>query len=175
MSDEEKSVGETAAEVESDVEPTADEHTTAPNPSNQAASAASAKWQMPKPVFQKTSGYLPQGYLKDVGDPAGSSASDSAPGEAGPASEPKPKAEPDLSAINLAAPAVDVEPQPDLSEQLIPEEPEFETTRETGAKNTGLGTSFVVLGLVALMLFVAIFLTAVYFLFFAGSGEINNF
>ena len=60
MSDEEKGLTDAIAETdvtdEHTTEPNAaDEHTTAPNPRNPQ------KWEMPKPVFQKTSGYLPQG------------------------------------------------------------------------------------------------------------------
>lgn len=175
MSDEEKSIVEETAEEPSE-QPAGEEHTTAPNPSSQSASAAAAKWEMPKPVFQKTSGYLPQGYLKDMSESAGSTPdSDGNTGETLPTPASRPKAEPDLSGVNLSAPAVDVEPQPDLSDQLIPDEPEFDRAAKTEVKSRGFGTSLVVLGLVALMLFVAVFLTVVYFLFFAGPGEINNF
>ena len=177
MSDEERSTVEEAVEEQPDelprVQPAGEEHTTVPNPSNEPEAAV--KWEMPKPVFQKTSGYLPQGYLKDMPEvPGPTTDADGENGEFVPTPASRPKAESDLSAVGLSAPAAGVEPQPDL-EQLIPHEPEFDDAGETEVKSRGVGTSLIVLGLVALMLFVAVFLTVVYFLFFAGPGEINNF
>ena len=70
MGDEEKSTGEagvgTAAATEAPMDPPAsDEHTTAPDPP-QMQDTSAKKWEMPKPVFKQTSGYLPQGFVKDI-------------------------------------------------------------------------------------------------------------
>ena len=182
MSDEEKSTSETAAGTapanEVPVEqPVDDEHTTAPNPPQHEAPAAPPKWEMPKPVFKQTSGYLPQGYLKEVQDAAGASPdSENTTQEQRPMVPEKPAGGPDLSSVNLLSPpaAAAVEPQPDLSEQLIPEEPVLEAVQEPPKKG-GVRASMVVLGLVAFLAFVAIFLTVVYYLFLKGPGDTNNF
>lgn len=59
MSEEELSKEKTVPRTES-----GEEHTTPPMP------AAPVQWSMPDPVFQQTSGYLPQGYLKQIEDAA---------------------------------------------------------------------------------------------------------
>ncbi len=183
MSDEEKSTGEAAAgvaAVEEQVaeQPVADEHTTVPNPSQQQApdeQTAPGKWEMPKPVFQQTSGYLPQGFVKDLEAGGALGAQEAAPSPDALPSRP-PAKEPDLSAINLSAPTpAAVEPQPDLSDQLIPEEPEFNTAPEPPKNSGSMRAPMVVLGLLAILVFVAVFLTVVYFLFLQGPGDTNNF
>src|SRR5687768_14537882 len=63
------------------------------------------RWEMPVPKFQQTSGYLPQGYLGKVGlDTAGAAIAAASP-----------ITSPDIEEPSLGA---DVEPQPDLSEQI---------------------------------------------------------
>ncbi len=177
MSDEEKGTSEssesaagTAAVIEPSEQPVVDEHTTAPNP--QQAPSAPPKWEMPKPVFQKTSGYLPQGFIKEFESAAaaadGQSTSDELPSR-------PPAMEPDLSAINLSAPSAAVEPQPDLSEQLIPDDPDLETKPEPVTKNEGIKASMIVLGLIAILAFVTVFLTVIYYLFLKEPGGANNF
>ena len=182
MSEEEKSSGETgsgtATASEQPLEqPVVDEHTTAPNP--QSAPTAPPKWEMPSPVFQQTSGYLPQGFVKDIETAAGGQ--DETSPDALP-SRPAAK-EPDLSAINLSAPAppaavapaAAIEPQPDLSEILVPDDPEFETVPEPPKNRDGVRASMVVIGVAAILAFVVVFLTVIYFLFLKGSGDTNNF
>jgi hypothetical protein len=170
MGDEEKSTGDagigTAAAAEAPVEqPEADEHTTAPDqPQPQAPPAK--KWEMPKPVFQQTSGYLPQGFIKDIqaaSDLDGAAASDGAAPAA---------ASPGISAPAVAAAAV--EPQPDLSEQLIPEEPANEAPA-AAPKKAGITAPMVLLGLLAVIAFIAVFLAVIYFLFLKAPGGTNNF
>ena len=174
MSDDEKGMGESgesatgiAEVIEPGEQPVVDEHTTAPNP--QQAPSAPPKWEMPKPVFQKTSGYLPQGFVKEFESAAdGQSTSDELPSR-------PPAKEPDLSVINLSEPSATVEPQPDLSEQLIPDEHEMETKPELVAKNEGIKTSMIVLGLIAILAFVTVFLIVIYYLFLREPGGANNF
>ncbi len=182
MSDEEKMTSEaaagTAAADEQVVEPPyGDEHTTEPNAQDQQPTepepGAPGKWEMPKPVFQKTSGYLPQGFVKDFEASAEPEGDPSVPDEI--PSRP-PAKEHDLSAVNISAPAAAaVEPQPDLSEQFIHEEPEFEAVTETPKKSGSVGISMVVLGVIAILAFVAIFLAVIIYLFFPGSGDTNPF
>lgn len=188
MSDEEKSTDETAAGTAAANEQAAeqqygDEHTTEPNAQDEQTTEQKpeqpSKWEMPKPVFQKTSGYLPQGFVKDkdigASEAAVAQGEPSSPDE--PPSRPSAKA-PDRSEVNFsapAAPAAAVEPQPDLSEQLIPEEPELETAPEPARKIGGVRASMLVLGLIAILAFIAVFVTVIYILFFKGSGGTNPF
>lgn len=179
MSDEEKGISEAAAGTvaaseEPMEQPVEEEHTTAPNPPPSAQAQTEApKWEMPKPVFQKTSGYLPQGFIKEF--EAAANAADEQPTPNDLPSRPAAK-EPDLSAINLSAPAATaVEPQPDLSEQLIPDDPDLETKPQPVAKNEGIRASMIVAGLIAILAFVTVFLTVIYYLFLKEPGGANNF
>ena len=112
-------------------------------------------WQMPKPKFQQTSGYLPQGYLEKAGLEGGSVGGGAA---VAPAVE-APQAEP-------PAAGVEVEPQPDFSEQI------HETDPQTGAsvvpakqRSTGVRVVMVVLGLLGMIVFIALFLGVIWYLF----------
>ena len=180
MSDEEKSTGEAAAATmanEAPAEPPfSDEHTTEPNSQDRppaASTGAPAKWEMPKPVFQKTSGYLPQGYVTDLQQEASRTKPDKENTTLEqPVAAPKPAAGPDLSAVNLS-PAV--EPQPDLSEQLIPDEPVLNAAPTAPKKSGALGTSMIVVGLIGIMVFVAVFLGVVYFLFLRNPTDPSPF
>jgi hypothetical protein len=182
MSGEENKAGDTgtgtaAASVPTE-QPYLDEHTTEPNAPTLATAAAPPqatpqKWEMPKPKFQQTSGYLPQGYLKEInvdGDGAGG----------GPENEQGEQ----LTAERItgigqepaAAPATPaIEPQPDLSEQLIPEEPLSPANAAAVAPKNASRIVVVVLGLVGILLFLAIFLAAVYYFFLMQPVGGNNF
>jgi hypothetical protein len=96
-----------------------DLNTTAPNPEPEV-------WKMPEPVFQCTSGKLPQGYEKEV--MAFSSAEASVP--------------PSSSAPVPAAPEPVIKP-----------------------KSSALKLMLVLLGIGAMVAFLVVFLTVVYFLF----------
>lgn len=176
MSDKEKNAGDdgtgAAAEDVPAEQPYLDEHTTEPNvsPQNQQAAApAPAKWQMPKPKFQQTSGYLPQGYLKNLeqapADEKNQPGSEDVTRE--PAS-PMPQ-EP----VQTAPPSI--EPQPDLDEALIADDPVSETPEVQTTSKRGSSLPVVAVGIVAILIFVAIFLAAVYFLFLATPTGNNNF
>jgi hypothetical protein len=175
MSEEEKSAGEASGAATAAVEPSGqqesgDEHTTAPNPTQKPA-----QWTMPKPVFKQTSGYLPQGYLKDMQEAARTNPdSENTTQEQSPMFGPRAKAGPDLSAVDLTPPAAAVEPQPELSEQLIHDEPAHEDTPAVPEKRSSR-MSMALLGVIVFLAFVAVFLTAVYFLFLKGNGDTNNF
>ena len=126
--------------------------TTPPNPAD-AAAPPPGGWQMPTPVFRKTSGYLPQGYEKQF--PSGET-------PAAPAAEADAVAEP---AVPVAA--ADVEPQPDLSEQLNVEPPAAVPQPAVKQRSAGVRIALIVLGLLVMILFIGVFLTAIYFLFLA--------
>jgi hypothetical protein len=181
MSDEEKNAGSagtaTAAAGVPVEQPPVDEHTTEPNspePAKPAAPhSAPGKWQMPKPKFQQTSGYLPQGYLKKIEEaPAGAQAFD---GSEDTAQEQAPFA-PSLPKSDGAGEIVPaVEPQPDLADQLIPDEPFVKASESQVKAKSGLSLSLVVFGLIGIVVFVVAFLAAVYFLFLAKPSGGNNF
>lgn len=174
MSDEEKNAGDagagTAKASEPAEQPFSDEHTTEPNapalPQQAIAPGPMGKWQMPKPKFQQTSGYLPQGYLKDV---------EAAAAAAKPGSEDTTQEQAAFvpQARETGTPAVvpDIEPQPDLADQLIPDESIEQTTAQTRAEKGGSSLPMMILGLIAILIFAAAFLAAVYFLFLAKPVE----
>lgn len=173
MSDEEKNIGEAAtgtATVEAPPEQPFydDEHTTEPHssapPPQGAPPSSSGKWQMPKPKFQQTSGYLPQGYLKEVEDVAAADASSDS-GDDDEQTSPVPTGPP----VELKAPAPiapDIEPQPDIADQLLPEETVPQTNSEPSAAKRGSSIPMILFGLFAIVAFVAVFLGAIYYFFF---------
>lgn len=170
MSDEEKSTGDqgmSAAAAVPAEQPYPDDRTTLADAS--PAAGPPGKWQMPKPKFQQTSGYLPQGYLKVIKEAAG--AARSADGSEDTTREqPVSKAEPAADADSVM-----IEPQPDLSEQLIPDEPADDAARPAVPAKSSARPLLIILGLVGILLFFAIFLAAVYFLFFSGPAGVSDF
>ena len=176
MSDEEKNAGDgtgTAAVSVPTEQPDLDEHTTVPNPApvaDRKAPAADGKWQMPKPKFQQTSGYLPQGYLKDMKQAAAEA--NSAPGNEATTQEQAPFVAASPTGDGTASPAPPaIEPQPDLADQLIPEEPVGESLTPQTQRGSGSSFPLIVLGLIGLLLFATVFLAAVYFLYIRPSGD----
>ena len=118
-----------------------------------AAAAAENKnggWRMPEPKFQQTSGYLPQGYPGKVGlDGTAVTAT------ASPITSP-------VLAVP-AAPDVEVEPQPDIAEQL--QAGPAATPTAVKERSTGVRVALVVLGVLGMIVFIAVFLAVVYYLF----------
>lgn len=111
-------------------------------------------WQMPKPKFQQTSGYLPQGYLDKTGL-EGVSAGTAA------ATAPAPEAE-----LPLGIGGIDIEPQPDLSEQIHETDPQTITPAALPKqRSTAARVVMVVLGLMGMIVFIALFLGVIWYLF----------
>lgn len=102
-------------------------------------------WEMPEPKFQQTSGYLPQGYLGKVGLGGGAG---TAPAPV--AAEPQ---------------AIDVEPQPDLSEQITESPSAVEPAIPAKQRSMAARVMLVLLGLAGMIVFIAAFLAAVWYLF----------
>lgn len=173
MSDEEKNAGDRGSAAAGFVsvpaeQPFNDEHTTEPNspPAPETVHhGAAGKWQMPKPKFQQTSGYLPQGYLKDVDLAAVAKAPS---GSEDTTQEQEPYIASAAATDGAAAAPPAIEPQPDLADQLIPEEPAAGLAGSPAPAKKGSGGVMIVLGLIGILLFVAVFLAAVYFLFLAN-------
>lgn len=178
MSDEEKNAVTAAAATSGGVpqeQPFLDEHTTEPNaPASRPEPPPSRDgWQMPKPKFQQTSGYLPQGYLKNIEQGAGEG--NPFPGSEDTTQEqaafvPSPPPAPEAAADPVA-----VEPQPDLVDQLIPEDPDENLAHQPAASKSGSSGVMVVLAVIAIVVFVVAFLAAVYFLFLANPSSGDNF
>ena len=141
--------------------PISEADTTPPNPANSAVPSPNRGWQMPEPKFQQSSGYLPQGYLEKAGFEVPPQVASGA------------AAAPAMAAPSAAAP--DVEPQPDLSEQLA--EPEVASAPKPVVQERSAGSRIVmiVLGLLAMAAFIAVFLAVVYYLFLAPQAGGSNF
>lgn len=154
-----------------------DEHVTyQPNeepdtvPQNPGAAKAPGQWVMPEPVFRKTSGVLPQGFAERYAHlvaldaptevPA---ASDNAPAET---STPPPVSASATASAPAPAP-VEVEAQPDISELVADESAQQVAAAPEKKKNTAFRLVFSLLGLAVAVLFIAVFLAVVYFLFLA--------
>jgi hypothetical protein len=112
-------------------------------------------WEMPAPTFQQTSGYLPQGYLGKVGLDG-----DSAVAQAAPTSP--------TTSPNAEAPTgpVNVEAQPDLSEQIAEPPPEAAAKAAPGSQRSNTARVVLILfGVAGMIVFIAAFLAAVWYLF----------
>ena len=142
--------------------PMSEADTTPPNPANSAVPSPSQGWQMPEPKFQQTSGYLPQGYLDKVAFEA-PPPNNVSPAGAAPASPPATAGEPD------------VEPQPDLAEQLAPPPSPIATQSTVKQRSAGARIVLIVLGLLAMVAFIAVFLGVIYYLFLMPTAEGSTF
>lgn len=128
------------------------EASTAPAP-NLPPPASAAGWQMPEPVFRKTSGYLPQGYESKYSQ-----------------GEVKPGVEDGVSPASMPRPEglADIQPQPeihDTDEMKLPV-----ASQPVAAAPKKSGGSKVILILLALMIAVALVgavLAAAYFLYYS--------
>jgi hypothetical protein len=141
--------------------------TTPPNPASSAAAPASApsqkKWEMPKPVFRRSSGYLPQGFApaalgnEDTTEiPNAGAVAAAGPEEAPPAP--------------IQASEIVVEPQPELPDETIPEapgDPPAQEKKRSGAVRVVL----LVIALLAIIGFAAVFLSVIWFLFLAPASD----
>jgi hypothetical protein len=72
-----------------------------------------------------------------------------------------------------SAPAI--EPQPDLSEQLLPDEPVAVVDGPAVPQKSSSRLPVILFGLVGILFFLAVFLAAVYYFFLAKPAGGNNF
>jgi hypothetical protein len=115
------------------------------------------QWVMPKPVFRQSSGRLPQGFEKQYGQADGSNGNQASGGAA------------TATAVALEPPGVetaDVAPQPDVGEEVVFTAPEV-APPPVKTRSRAMRITLIVLGLLAMAAFVAVFLAVVYFLFFS--------
>jgi len=113
-------------------------------------------WKMPKPKFQQTSGYLPKGYAAAVEKKLTEASSD--------------------SSKNIASPQpAEVQPQPELTEQL--ESPQQLPSPDTAprAVKYRVGWVYIVLGIGLVLVLLLAFLLVVYFLFIAPASPDGPF
>jgi len=116
---------------------------------------------MPEPKFQQTSGYLPEGYLDKIAF------------EAAPPRDVSPAAAAPALAPPVSGP--DIEPQPDLAEQLAPPPAPVITKPIVKERSAGARIAMIVLGLLAMVAFIAVFLGVIYYLFLAPQGGETTF
>lgn len=138
--------------------------------------AAAKEWKMPEPVFRRSSGYLPQGYVKRF--PVGTAN--------GPQVSPPPPVDPfmqtfvgtagmsarDFASDPPAAAAAAIEPQPDVAEVALPEDEPAEPP--PAKKERSRTAKFVIAAflIIAAGVFIVVFLAVVYVLFLAPSGDL---
>jgi len=128
--------------------------TTPPNPALETDEDTG--WKMPKPVFRKTSGYLPQGFAKKYSQ-----------------TEVKEGVDDDTSTPSMEKPVglVDVEPQPDLHES----DPGFQVPAAASEKPLKKGGAakvfFPILGLLLVLFLIVAFVAVIYFLFFSPTYD----
>ena len=132
--------------------------TTPPNPANGAVPSPDQGWQMPEPKFQQSSGYLPQGYLDKV------------------AFEVPPPGQVSSAAAAPAPPAESpIEAQPDLSEQLAEPPQPVVVKPPIKERSSGARIAMILLGLLAMVAFIAVFLGVIYYLFLSPQGGERTF
>jgi hypothetical protein len=117
---------------------------------------------MPEPKFQQSSGYLPEGYLDKIAFEA-PPPSDVSPAAAAPALAPPPASGPG------------VEPQPDLAEQLADPPAPVIAKPVVKERSAGARIAMILLGLLAMAGFIALFLGVIYYLFLAPPSGGSTF
>ncbi len=118
------------------------------------------KWQMPKPVFKKTSGYLPQGFEKSAGFGQSST-------NAGSAQAPAPAAAPAADGIADVPPAsVPVGEQPDFLDEFDLDDEMISVAPEPAKRSSSAFRIFLAVAIFFLVsAFIAGFLYLIYVLF----------
>lgn len=155
MSEEERLGAHDAFDVDA-----VDEHTTAPHPAKDIEQPAKpVKWEMPKPVFKKTSGLLPTGWIKQFENTSA------------PADDIRGNAAAARAAAAAAAPALEIGPQPELPEESEPEG--AAVPAQSAPRSSKL--PLLVLFAVVLVALAAIFLAAIYYFFIYPEQPGNTF
>jgi len=169
MSDEDYTKPEASTETDA-----VSEHTTDPqdNLTSEPQDTTPTKWEMPKPVFQQTSGYLPQGYLKQIEVEART-------GTGKLIEETSAFTEPieETNAAPQAAPAATprIEPQPAPSERIVMEDLAADPPAAAPEKSNSVRISVIILGVLGILTFLTVLLLTIWFLFLAERGAGNNF
>ena len=123
-------------------------------------------WEMPKPVFQQSTGHLPQGFqgrFKDSASQGGTAA------QQAPAATPAVVVSPP-PAIEISE-SPDIQPQPNLSEDFVVDQAVLPPAPVKKKRSAGAQAVLVLLGIVAMAVFAAGFVVLVYYLFFYHPNE----
>ena len=150
------------------------------------------RWSMPEPVFQQTSGYLPQGYEKRFPAPPAAANDAVSPAPEDPFARTyvgaPPTAEDPFLNTHVGAPlaletesvaaagnagsaavaeAAPIEEQPDISEHLVTDPDEVAAPQAAAPKQRSAAARYLTIGLmiVAIAAFVVIFLAVIFYLF----------
>lgn len=133
------------------------------------AAAPDGEWQMPKPVFRQSSGYLPKIFNKkfledDTQEPKSERADRVESAEQRHVAE---------SAAVAPVPAPEIQPQPVLSEEFTLEDI-HETAPAKKPRGGALRVVLTILAILAMLAIVFVLLVAVYLLFFLQASESQN-
>lgn len=157
-------------------EPTNEPAIAAPNTSENIAVPREkplGTWEMPKPVFQQSTGYLPQGFQ------------DSFPAEDPQKDIPTEEPVADAPAANTTAQAAaiapvpaleisespDVQPQPDLTQEFVIDETALPAAPVNKKRSPVVRVILILLGIVAMFAFIVVFLAVIYYLFFYNPSD----
>lgn len=129
-------------------------NTTPPNPP--APVDGKSDWKMPDPVFRKTSGYLPEGFEKRYPQAEIKGVDDTVSTDSMP--------RPDLT--------VDVGPQPDIGDAAeSASSPDTAASATAPKRGSGLRIALWIIGLLAAIGLIAVFIAVVYVLFLSPSAN----
>lgn len=153
----------------SSVEPAGDGDmdTTPPNPAVSAPPPQQGNWEMPKPVFRKSSGRLPQPFVA----PSAPAAVESPTSETGDALSASAAEDENISEIPPAADEAVVEPQPQISEEITLESDDSQLPAAKKERSPVVRSILIVAVLLVIAGFIALFLSVVYFLFLSPAAE----
>jgi len=123
-------------------------------------------WEMPKPVFQQSTGHLPEGFQGRFKEPDSQGAVAVQPAQA---STPA-VAVPPPPAIEISE-SPDIQPQPNVSEVFVIDESVFPPAPTKKKRSAGAQAVLVLLGIVAMAVFAVGFVILVYYLFLYHPNE----
>jgi hypothetical protein len=161
MTDDERDQGETAEETSAPI--------TAESVDVQPISAP-GKWEMPKPVFRRSDGFLPEGFAKRYPVADEPVTAEPVASSDGTAAAMAPEATPSVPAATEPA---EIQPQPDLEDTLAPVASK-PVPQSASASRPLLGMLFGVVGLMIMAVVAVAVLLAVYYFFFYSPGESLN-
>jgi hypothetical protein len=132
---------------------------------------APGKWEMPTPVFQQSSGYLPQGFEKrfQVPDPQADVPTDEPVAEI-PTSNAQAQAAAPAPALEISE-SPNIQPQPDLTEDLTVDPAPGPVVGEKKKRSPVVRIALALLGILAMVVFAIVFLAVIYYLFFYHPSE----
>jgi hypothetical protein len=122
-------------------------------------------WEMPKPVFKQSTGYLPQGFQDRFPNVDAEVA-----GNVRAAADPAPVSAPLPPPIEISE-SPDIQPQPDLTEDFTVDQTVTPPTAAKKKRSPAAQIIMVLLGILAMAVVAVGFLALVYYLFFYHPSE----